>query len=91
LHQDLENGAFVLAGKFRGLGGEFLQRLLLAIDLQRRNDRIGRHETGERHGTFPKLQKVETSECQDFGRLRLEKVETRGRRAGEAIAKGVGP
>jgi hypothetical protein len=30
-----------------------LQRLLLAVDLQRRNYRIERDDVGERHGTFP--------------------------------------
>ena len=34
----------------RSFGGELLDGLLLAVDLQRRNDRIGRDEIGERHG-----------------------------------------
>src|SRR2546429_4139603 len=34
------------------LGGQLLQDLLLAVDLQCRNDGIGRNEIGEQHGPF---------------------------------------
>src|SRR5436309_5133389 len=53
LHEDLEDRALALTGQFRRLGGELLQGLLLAVDLQRRNDRIRRDEIVERHGMFP--------------------------------------
>ena len=33
-------------------GGEFLQRLLLADHLQRRNDGLGRDQIGNRHAAF---------------------------------------
>ena len=45
--------AFALAAEFGRLGGELLQDLLLAVDLQRRNDGIGRDEIGEQHGPVP--------------------------------------
>ena len=47
------NGIAIPHGKLPKLGragGEFLDRLLLIIDLERRNNRIGRDEIGERHG-----------------------------------------
>jgi hypothetical protein len=47
-----------VAGDLRRLGGELLQRLLLAIDLQRRNDRIERDDVCERHGTLPEALRV---------------------------------
>src|SRR5262245_29057188 len=53
LHENLEDRALALAGQFRGLDGELLQGLFLAVDLQRGNDRIRRDEIVERHGVFP--------------------------------------
>jgi hypothetical protein len=53
LLQCLQHRALALAGQLRGLGSELLQDLLFAVDLQRRNDRIGRDEIGEQHGPFP--------------------------------------
>src|SRR5689334_2927615 len=53
LHENLENSPLAEPGEFRSLGGELLQGLLLAVDLQRRNDRVGRHEIVERHGVIP--------------------------------------
>src|SRR2546429_6814434 len=56
------------------LGGQFLQDLLLAVDLQCRNDGIGRDEIGEQHG--PRSEE-HTSELQSrlhlVCRLLLEK------------------
>ena len=49
LQQRLENHPLALAGQFRGAGGQFLDHLLLAGDLQCRNDRVRRHKVGERH------------------------------------------
>src|SRR5262249_26296826 len=52
LLKNLENRALALAAELGGLGGQLLQNLLLAVDLQRRNDGIGRDEIGEQHGPF---------------------------------------
>ena len=43
-----------LAAELGSLGGQLLQRLLLAVDLERRNDGVRRDEIGEKHGPFPK-------------------------------------
>src|SRR5262249_29898735 len=53
LHQCVEYRTFVLAGNLCGACGELLQGLLLAVDLQRRNNCIERDDVGKRHGTFP--------------------------------------
>jgi hypothetical protein len=50
LQQDFQNRALILTRELGRAGGEFLDRLLLIIDLERRNNRIGRDEIGERHG-----------------------------------------
>src|SRR6516164_1727358 len=52
LLQNLQDRALALAAEFGGLGGQLLQNLLLAVDLQRRNDGIRRDEIGEQHGPF---------------------------------------
>src|SRR5215471_13677872 len=52
LLKNLENRALALAAELGGLGGQLLQNLLLADDLQRRNDGIRRNEIGEQHGPF---------------------------------------
>src|SRR4029079_9485678 len=62
LHQRFENRLFAMAGNLRGLGGKLLQRLLLAVDPQRRNDRIERDNVGKRHGTFSRIETLRTSE-----------------------------
>src|SRR5499433_1449222 len=54
LLQNLENRSLALAAELGGLGGQLLQRLLLAVDLERRNDGVRRDEIGEKHGPFPK-------------------------------------
>ena len=51
LQQGLENAALALPGQLRGLRGKLLDRLLLAVDLQRRKDCVRRDEIVERHGT----------------------------------------
>src|SRR5262249_11097013 len=51
LEQRLEDAALGLSGQLRGLRSKLLDRLLLAIDLQRRKDRVRRDEIVERHGT----------------------------------------
>src|SRR5262249_241671 len=53
LQQSLEDRALVLPGQFSGFGGQLLQRLFFAVDLERRNDRVGLDEIGERHGFGP--------------------------------------
>src|SRR6266508_815670 len=58
LLQDLEDRAFTLAGEFGRLAGKLEQRLLLAVDLQRRNDGIRRDEIGEQHGIFPAIREL---------------------------------
>src|SRR5215475_1053616 len=50
LRENFEDRPFALARQLGGLGGELLQGLFLAVDLQRRNDRIRRDEIVERHG-----------------------------------------
>ena len=50
LQQDFQNRALVLAGEFGRARGEFLDRLLFIVDLERRNNRVRRDEIGERHG-----------------------------------------
>src|SRR5450755_3179804 len=52
LQQHLENRAFVLPGQDGGPRRQFLQRLLLAVDLQRRENRLGCDQIGNRHGAF---------------------------------------
>src|SRR5215469_16038644 len=52
LLKNLENRPLALAAELGGLGGQLLQNLLLAVDLQRRNDGIRRDEIGEQHGPF---------------------------------------
>ncbi len=52
LQQDLENRAFVLPGQQRGTRRQFLQRLLLAVDFQRRENRLGCDQVGNRHWAF---------------------------------------
>src|SRR5262249_10647609 len=51
LLQDLEDLALALAGELGGACRELLDRLLLAVDLKRGNDRLRRNEIGERHMT----------------------------------------
>ena len=58
LQQTLEKAALVLPGQLGCAGGKLLQRLLLAIDLERRHDGIGRDEIGERHGTLPGIREL---------------------------------
>ena len=50
LQQNLEHRAFVLPGQDGRPRRQFLQRLLLAVDLQRRENRLGRDQIGNRHG-----------------------------------------
>ena len=50
LKQDLEDRALVLAGELGRTRSQFLDRLLLAVNLERRNDRVRRDEIGKRHG-----------------------------------------
>src|SRR6266699_4310094 len=52
LLQNLQDRSLALAAELGGLGGQLLQNLLLAVDLQRRNDGIRRDEIGEQHGPF---------------------------------------
>src|SRR5262245_17988846 len=52
LLQNLENRSVALAAELGGLGGQLLQNLLLAVDLERRNDGVRRDEIGEQHGPF---------------------------------------
>src|SRR3954468_9884322 len=54
LQEHLENGTLVLPGQLGGLGREFLKRLLLAVDLQCRENRLGRDQIGNRHGSLPR-------------------------------------
>src|SRR6266852_8967158 len=54
LLQNLQDGALALTAELGGLGGQLLQDLLLAVDLERRNDGVRRDEIGEKHGPFPK-------------------------------------
>src|SRR6185369_5466564 len=58
LQQNLEDRFFALARQFGGAGGKFLQRLLLAVDLERRDDRGWRDEIGERHGHVQRVEMV---------------------------------
>ncbi len=51
LQQDFQDRPFALSGERRRLGGDLLQRLLLPVDLQGRDDRVRRDEIGGRHGT----------------------------------------
>ena len=51
-------GALVLAAELGRFGGKLLQRLLLAVDLQGRNDGVGRDEIGERHETLPGIREL---------------------------------
>ena len=46
--QELAARAATLSGQHRGAGRQFLQRLLLAVDLQRREDRLGCDQIGDR-------------------------------------------
>ncbi len=52
LLQRLQDGPLTLAAELGGLRRQFLQDLLLAVDLQCRNDGIGRDKIGEEHGAF---------------------------------------
>ena len=54
LLQNLQDRSLALTAEFGGLGGQLLQDLLLAVDLERRNDGVRRDEIGEKHGPFPK-------------------------------------
>src|SRR5262249_207229 len=54
LLQNLQDRSLALAAELGGLGGQLLQNLLLAVDLERRNDGVRRDEIGEKHGPFPK-------------------------------------
>jgi hypothetical protein len=54
LQEHLEHGTFVLPRQLGGLGREFLKRLLLAVDLQCRENRLGRDQIGNRHGSLPR-------------------------------------
>src|SRR5580704_12864747 len=49
LHQDLENGLLALAGQHGGARRKLVQRLLLVVDLERRQDRVRCNEIVERH------------------------------------------
>src|ERR1044072_497913 len=49
LRQRLEDQPVALSGQLRGARGELLDRLLLAVHFERRNDRVRRDEIGERH------------------------------------------
>jgi hypothetical protein len=44
LHQYVEDLALAASGEVRRFGREFVQRLLLAVDLERRNNRLRRDE-----------------------------------------------
>ena len=50
LKQNLQNCLLALVGELRGMRGKFLDRLLLAIDFEGRDDCVRRDEVGERHG-----------------------------------------
>src|SRR5215470_4843149 len=52
LLQNLQDRSLALAAELGGLGSQLLQNLLLAVDLQRRNDGIRRDEIDEQHGPF---------------------------------------
>ncbi len=54
LLQNLQDRSLALTAELGGLGGQLLQDLLLAVDLERRNDGVRRDEIGEKHGPFPK-------------------------------------
>src|SRR5215470_12142741 len=49
LQQHLENGALALARQLGSARRKLLQRLLLAVDLERRNHRVRRDEIAEQH------------------------------------------
>ena len=49
LQQRVEDGALVEAGEARRMRGELVQRLLLAGNAHRRNDRLGRQEFEQGH------------------------------------------
>ena len=51
LQQDFQNRTFALTREFGRARGELLDRLLLAVDLERRNNCRRRDEIGERHGS----------------------------------------
>ncbi len=50
LQQNFQNRFFALSGQFGCARGKLLNRLLLVIDLERRNDGVRRNEIGKRHG-----------------------------------------
>src|SRR5215472_9589713 len=52
LLQNLQDRSLALTAELGGLGGQLLQDLLLAVDLERRNDGVRRDEIGEKHGPF---------------------------------------
>ena len=50
LQQDFQNCLFVLPGELGRTRSQFLNRLLLAVNLESRNYRVRRDEIGKRHG-----------------------------------------
>jgi len=50
LQQNLEDGALALTREQGGPGRKLLDHLLLAVDLERRNNRVRRDQIGEQHG-----------------------------------------
>src|SRR5438874_2095478 len=52
LLQRLQDGPLALAAELGSLRGQLLQDLLLAVDLQCRNNGIWRDKIGEKHGPF---------------------------------------
>jgi hypothetical protein len=49
LHQNVKDRALVLAGQNSRTRGKLVQNLLLAVDLERRENRIRRNEIDKRH------------------------------------------
>ena len=49
LHQDVENRPLVLSAEHGRARGKLLQHLLLAVDLERRENRVWRDQIVERH------------------------------------------
>ena len=49
LHQRFENQPLALPGQLGGARRKLMDRLLLAVHFEGRDDRIRRHEIGERH------------------------------------------
>ena len=73
LHENLEDRALVLTGQLRGLGGELLQGLLLAVNPQRRNDGIVRDvadvEIAEAELTYVPNTTVEVTDAATAGKI----------------------